>query len=118
MSKPCLSRNLFSELINAGRFAMKFKQIVRDEAGENFISKLHRGKLAMIPWPVIQTTKFYELFGTLRTRLEERPITHKNAGEFLRVLKMLMAKLKVRTRTTCPIELVSEILFRLAIGEL
>ncbi len=100
------------------RFSLKFRQIVRDEAGDNFITKLHRGKLAMIPWPVIQTTKFYELFGTLRTRLEERPITHKSASEFLRVLKMLMAKLKVRTRTACSIELVSELLFRLAIGVL
>ncbi len=118
MSKPCLSRKFFSELMNARRFALKFKRIVRDEAGENFISKLHRGKLAIIPWPVIQSTRFYELFGALKARLEKQPITHKSAGEFLRVLKMLMAKLKVRTRTACSIKLVSELLFRLAIGVL
>ena len=118
MSTPCLSQIFFSELINARRFALKFQQIVRHEGGDNFISKLHRGKLAIIPWPVIQSTEFYDLFGALKTRLERRPVTHKSAGEFLRVLKMLMAKLKVRSRTACPIDLASEISFRLAIGVL
>ena len=75
---------------------MKFQQIVRDEAGDNFISKLHRGKLAIIPWPVIQSSRFYELFGSLKNRLDKQQPTHKSAGEFLLVLKMLMAKLKVR----------------------
>jgi hypothetical protein len=118
MSNPTLTWSFFSELINARRFSLKFRQIVRNEAGDNFISKLHRGKLAIIPWPVIQSTRFYELFGALKTRLEKQPVTHKSAGEFLRVLKMLMAKLKVRRRTSCPAEVSSEILFRLAIGAL
>ena len=71
-----------------------------------------------MPWPVIQSPRFYELFGALKTRLERQPVTHKSAGEFLRVLKMLMAKLKVRAHTTCQIELASEMSFRLAIGVL
>jgi hypothetical protein len=75
---------------------LKFQRIVRDEAGDNFISKLHRGKLAIIPWPVIQSSRFYDLFGSLKNRLDKQPSTHKSAGEFLLVLKMLMAKLKVR----------------------
>jgi hypothetical protein len=74
---------------------LKFNRIVRDEAGDNFISKLHHGKLAIIPWPVIQSSRFYELFGALKNRLDKQPPTHKSAGEFLLVLKMLMAKLKV-----------------------
>ena len=78
------------------RFSLKFQRIVRDEAGDNFISKLHRGKLAIIPWPVIQSSRFYDLFGSLKSRLDKQPCTHKSAGEFLLVLKMLMAKLKVR----------------------
>ena len=81
--------------LSTPRFSLQFKQIVRDEAGDNFISKLHRGKVAIIPWPVIQSTRFYGLFGSLRTHLEKQHITHKSAAEFLRVLKMLMAKLKV-----------------------
>jgi len=79
---------------------LKFQRIVRDEAGDNFISKLHRGKLAIIPWPVIQSSRFYDLFGSLKNRLDKQPPTHKSAGEFLLVLKMLMAKLKVRSRLT------------------
>ena len=90
--------------MNNRRFSLKFRQIVRHEAGDNFISKLHRGRLAIIPWPVIQSTRFYELFGALKARLEKQPVTHKSAGEFLRVLKMLMAKLKVRPHTACAID--------------
>ena len=118
MSKPCLSRNFFSGLINARRFALDFQQMVQHEAGDNFISRLHRGKLAIIPWPVIQSTGFYEHFGALKVRLEKQPVTYKSAGEFLRVLKMFMAKLKVHAHTACPIGLVSDILYRLAIGVL
>ena len=77
------------------RFSLKFRQIVRDEAGDNFITKLHRGKLDIMPWPVIQSAQFYRMFESLKTRLEKQPITYKSAGDFLRVLKMLMAKLKV-----------------------
>ena len=77
------------------RFSLKFQRIVQDEAGDNFISKLHRGNIAIIPWPVIESTRFYELFSSLKTCLDKQPVTHKSAGEFLTVLKMLMAKLKV-----------------------
>ena len=118
MSNPCLPWNFFLVFMHTRRFSLKFKQIVRNEAGDNFISKLHRGKLAIIPWPVIQSNRFYELFGALKNRLERQPVTHKSAGEFLRVLKMLMAKLKVRRRTSCSTEASSEISFRLAIGVL
>ena len=77
------------------RFSLKFRQIVRDEAGDNFITKLHRGKLDIMPWPVIQSEQFYRMFESLKTRLEQQPITYRSADDFLRVLKMLMAKLKV-----------------------
>ena len=98
MSEPCLHWDLSLELMDIRRFSLKFRQIVRDEAGDNFITKLHRGKLDIMPWPVIQSAQFYRMFGSLKTRFEKQPITHKSAGDFLRVLKMLMAKLKVLTR--------------------
>jgi len=78
------------------RFHQKFQRIVRQEKGENFISKLHRGKLDMIPWPVIESKRFYEMFGALKLRLDRKPVIHKHAGTFVGDLKMLMAKLKVR----------------------
>jgi len=77
------------------RFSLKFQKIVQDEQDANFITKLHRGKLAIIPWPVIGSKQFYTLFPTIQKRLDQQEVTHKTAGEFLQTLKTLMAKLKV-----------------------
>jgi len=77
------------------RFSLKFQKIVQDEQDANFITKLHRGKLDIIPWPVISSKQFYTLFQTIQKRLDQQEVTHKTAGEFLQTLKTLMAKLKV-----------------------
>ena len=118
MSEPRLPWDLPLELMDTRRFSLKLRQIARDEAGDNFITKLHRGKLDIMPWPVIQSAQFYRMIGSLKTRLEEQPVNHKSAGEFLQVLKMLMAKLKVRAHTACPNDVSSKVSFRLAIGVL
>jgi hypothetical protein len=68
---------------------------VQEERGDNFITKLHKGKLDIIPWPVIESSRFYDYFGALKLRLDRQGLTHKHAGAFLTTLKMLMAKLKV-----------------------
>ena len=112
MSEPCLSWDLFVELMDTHRFSLKLRQIVLDEAGDNFITKLHRGKLDIMPWPVIQSAQFYRMIGSLKTRLEKRPVNHKSAGDFLRVFKMLMAKLKVCTHSALSIDVLTEILFQ------
>ncbi|KAG1886619.1 hypothetical protein F4604DRAFT_1278700 [Suillus subluteus] len=75
-------------------FALKFQQIVQDEQEANFISRLHAGQLNIIPWPVIESQEFYKLFPTLKRRLDKQKMTHNTAGEFLHVMKTLMAKLK------------------------
>ncbi|KAK7025067.1 VWFA domain-containing protein [Favolaschia claudopus] len=75
-------------------FSMKFKKIVADEQGANFISRLHHGQLDIIPWPVIESKEFYALFPTLKKTLDQQEITHQSAGEFLHTIKTLMAKLK------------------------
>ncbi|KAG8816259.1 hypothetical protein FRC17_000381 [Serendipita sp. 399] len=75
-------------------FTQKFARIVQQERGQNFITKLHRGQLDIVPWPVIESSQFYALFDILRGRLNQRPITHKHAIMFVDVLKTLMAKLK------------------------
>ncbi len=36
------------------------------------------------------------MFPTLKRRLDQQDVTHKAAGEFLHLMKTLMAKLKVR----------------------
>ncbi|KAF8840150.1 hypothetical protein BDN67DRAFT_904164 [Paxillus ammoniavirescens] len=75
-------------------FRMKFQKIVQDEQGSNFITRLHRGQLGMLPWPVIASREFYTQFSVVEDRLSHQPATHKAAGEFLHLMKTLMAKLK------------------------
>jgi hypothetical protein len=77
------------------RFSLKFQRIVQEEQDANFISRLHAGKLNIIPWPVIESKDFYKLFPTLKKRLDQQRTTHNAAGEFLYTMKTLMAKLKV-----------------------
>ncbi len=77
------------------RFRLKFQGIVQREQTANFITRLHRGKLNIIPWPVIESTEFYTLLSALKKRLDQQSISHPVAGEFLHTIKTLMAKLKV-----------------------
>jgi hypothetical protein len=84
-------------LLNSSRFALKFQKIVQDEQDANFITRLHAGRLQIIPWPVIGTTEFYRLFSALKKKLDQQNTSHHTAGEFLLTLKTLMAKLKVRS---------------------
>ncbi|KAH9054525.1 hypothetical protein EDB87DRAFT_1580466 [Lactarius vividus] len=78
-------------------FSLKFQQIVQQEQDANFISRLHGGKLDIIPFPVIKSREFYKLFATLKRRLDLQKISHPAAGEFLHTIKTLMAKLKTDT---------------------
>ncbi|EGO18970.1 hypothetical protein SERLADRAFT_358709, partial [Serpula lacrymans var. lacrymans S7.9] len=78
----------------AREFSLKFQKIVQQEQGANFISRLHAGKLNIIPWPVIESKEFYKLFPMVKKGLDRQVITHNTAGEFLHTIKTLMAKLK------------------------
>ncbi|KAI9450269.1 hypothetical protein BJY52DRAFT_196728 [Lactarius psammicola] len=75
-------------------FSLKFQKIVEDEQDSNFITRLHAGKLNIIPWPVIGSKEFYKLFSKVKKTLDQQPTSHRSAGEFLLTLKTLMAKLK------------------------
>ena len=68
---------------------------MQQEQDGNFISRLHGGKLDIMPFPVIKSREFYKLFSTLKKRLDSQKISHPAAGEFLYTIKTLMAKLKV-----------------------
>ncbi|KAI9443992.1 hypothetical protein H4582DRAFT_2095349 [Lactarius indigo] len=76
------------------KFALKFQKIVQDEQDANFITRLHAGKLQIIPWPVIESREFYRLFSTVKKKLDQQRTSHNTASEFLHTLKTLMAKLK------------------------
>ncbi|CAE6496426.1 unnamed protein product, partial [Rhizoctonia solani] len=75
-------------------FSLKFQGIVEKERDQNFITRLHRGRIQIIPWPVINSPGFYTLFGRLHQRLDQQPFTHGSGGAFLHNLKTLMAKIK------------------------
>ncbi|KZV72346.1 hypothetical protein PENSPDRAFT_649928, partial [Peniophora sp. CONT] len=75
-------------------FSLKFERIVHEERDANFISKLHSGKLDIIPWPVIESRQFYKMFSILKKRLDQQNTAHTTAGGFLLTMKTLMAKLK------------------------
>ncbi|KZT12602.1 uncharacterized protein LAESUDRAFT_808190 [Laetiporus sulphureus 93-53] len=75
-------------------FSLKFQHIVQLEQASNFISRLHGGRLAIIPWPVIESRQFYLLFNGLKRRLDQQRPTHTGGSIFLQTLKTLMTKLK------------------------
>lgn len=82
-------------LNDENRFSEKLHHIVTQEQDSNFITRLHNGSIGIIPWPVIESKKFYTMFEKLRKVFEEQPVTHPSAGVFLSTMKTLMAKLKV-----------------------
>ena len=92
LHKVYISADLF-------RFSLKFQRIVESERDSNFITRLHGGKLNIIPWPVIESEGFYQLFRRVKKSLDQQPVSHRTAGEFLLTLKTLMAKLKVRLKS-------------------
>ncbi|KAI0292593.1 hypothetical protein B0F90DRAFT_1645427, partial [Multifurca ochricompacta] len=75
-------------------FSVKFQKIVEDEQDSNFITRLHAGKLKIVPWPVIESKEFYKLFLKVNKIIDKQPVSHQTAGSFLLTLKTLMAKLK------------------------
>ncbi|EUC60535.1 root hair defective 3 GTP-binding protein, partial [Rhizoctonia solani AG-3 Rhs1AP] len=75
-------------------FSDKLQAIVEEEQGRNFITRLHRSRINIIPWPVIKSRKFYTLFSGVRDTLEQQPVTYGGGALFLHTLKTLMAKIK------------------------
>ena len=69
---------------------------MKQKQDSNFISRLHGGKVDVIPWPVFGSQGFYNLFTVLKRRLDLQRVSHPTAGDFLHRIKTLMATLKVR----------------------
>jgi hypothetical protein len=86
----------YSHSFNTSRSALKLQQIVQEDPDANFVTRLHSGKLQIIPWPVIGSKAFYRLFSVVKKKLYQQKTTHRTAGEFLHTLKTLIAKLNVR----------------------
>jgi hypothetical protein len=98
------------------RFSLKFRDIVEKEEGQNFITRLHRGCIQVIPWPVIHSPNFYSLFLRLCRQLDKQKFTYTSGGTFLHNLKTLMAKLKVSVVHCMVLHAAITTFFRPAIG--
>jgi hypothetical protein len=94
-SMPHSPPDLLSFAEHGNRFSLKLKQIVQQEQEANFISRLHGGRVSIIPWPHIESERFYDLFPRLKKCLDREPATYACAGVFLQTFKTLMAKVKV-----------------------
>ncbi|KAH9047539.1 hypothetical protein EDB83DRAFT_2267127 [Lactarius deliciosus] len=92
--RNCITCSRFFPTASVRRFSLKFQKIVQQEQRANFISRLHRGRLNIIPWPVIESREFYNIFSALKSQLDLQGVSHPTAGEFLHTIKTLMAKLK------------------------
>ena len=46
----CFRTEPFMKDLFFSRFSLKFQRFVQDEQEENFVSRLHAGKLNIIPW--------------------------------------------------------------------
>nr|VWO93934.1 Protein SEY1 (EC [Ganoderma boninense] len=76
-------------------FHLKFQQIVQAEQAMNFISRLHRDRVDIVPWPLLGSRQFYTLFKAIKKSLDEQTVTHHGGAIFLQTMKTLMAKLKI-----------------------
>ncbi|RIA83800.1 hypothetical protein C1645_833247 [Glomus cerebriforme] len=76
-------------------FQSKFSKIVDREEEDNFITKLYRNKMSIVPWPVFNEAAFYTTFKQLKVKLDVQDSKYKNARAFIEKMKVLMTKLKV-----------------------
>lgn len=106
-SKSLASKNFLRPLccfplkLPLERYSLTLQRIVEQEQTINFISRLHGGKVDIMPWPVVESGQFYQLFETIKRRLDEQKISHPTAGGFFHTIKVLIAKLKVRALIFC-----------------
>ncbi|KAI9511015.1 hypothetical protein F5148DRAFT_1281300 [Russula earlei] len=94
-SQDVLSRTFLIANARLLDFPPSFRRSWNKSKTANFISRLHGGKVDIIPWPVIESKEFYKLFTALKKRLDQQKVSHPSAGEFLHTIKTLMAKIKV-----------------------
>ncbi|KAG8712967.1 Vacuolar protein sorting-associated protein 13A [Ceratobasidium sp. 423] len=77
------------------KLSLEFQGTVEKERDRNFITRLHRGHIQIVPWPSANSHNFYTTLGRLRQKLNQQPFTHDSCGAFLHNLKTLMAKVTI-----------------------
>ncbi|GES77129.1 hypothetical protein GLOIN_2v1781565 [Rhizophagus clarus] len=76
-------------------FQSKFDQLIAEEEGDNFITKMYGGGLNIIPWPVFGDSAWFKTLSLVNKKLEKQKVKYENAITFLQNIKILMAKLKI-----------------------
>ena len=65
------------------------------EGENNFITKMYKGGLNIIPWPVFNDIKWFKMLLVIKKMLDNQEAKFENAKAFLRNTKVIMTKLKV-----------------------
>ncbi|RHZ89869.1 hypothetical protein Glove_9g267 [Diversispora epigaea] len=76
-------------------FYTKFSKIVDKDKEDNFISKLYRNKMTIIPYPLFSESGFYTTLKQFKVKLDKQETRYKNARTFVEKIKVIMTKLKV-----------------------
>ncbi|PKC68807.1 hypothetical protein RhiirA1_456805 [Rhizophagus irregularis] len=76
-------------------FKSKFSQIVSEEGEDNFISRMYKGGLDIIPWPMFNDAAWFKTLSTVNKKLDKQEVKYENARTFLQSTKVIMAKLKI-----------------------
>ncbi|PKY22475.1 hypothetical protein RhiirB3_503321, partial [Rhizophagus irregularis] len=80
-------------------FMIKFSQLVSEEGEDNFISRMYKGGLEVIPWPMFNDASWFKTLSGVNKKLEKQEAKYENARTFLQNTKVTMAKLKIRVAT-------------------
>ncbi|GBC20091.1 uncharacterized protein OCT59_006577 [Rhizophagus irregularis] len=73
----------------------KISQLVSEEGEDNFISKMYKGKVDCIPWPIFNNDAWFKALSIVNKKLEKQEVKYENAITFLQNIKVIMAKLKI-----------------------
>ena len=65
------------------------------EGEDNFISKMYKGGLDIIPWPMFNDTAWFKTLSNINNKLDMQIEKYENARTFLQNTKIIMAKLMV-----------------------
>ncbi|RUS20070.1 hypothetical protein BC937DRAFT_86448, partial [Endogone sp. FLAS-F59071] len=76
-------------------FESKFSNIVSKESGNNFITRLYKGQMSILPWPMFNEANFYKTLIKLKKYMDDQEPKSEMARIFLPTIKTIMAKLKV-----------------------
>ncbi|CAI2161360.1 13694_t:CDS:10 [Funneliformis geosporum] len=76
-------------------FKSKFSQLVAEEGEDNFISRMYKGGLDIIPWPMFNDASWFKTLSKVNKNLNNQEPRYENARNFLRNTKVIMAKLKI-----------------------